>query len=200
MPGAVWAARAGAWVLDERVVHLRDPLPSTRDLVIMLLSDYSWRLLLGTMRDTADQAWLFNAVRTGALRPRTIDTIADGLAKTLFAQERWAVQRIWKETLGLWREVDAELIGRGVDVMTMAPDRATNAVYGVLYHRHAAGSRDALNRWIKSLVDPPARVLTADTGIEGAAAEWLAAAARLHGGAPPTLMTPAGVDSEITFT
>lgn len=199
MPGAVWAAATGAWMLDERVVHLRDPLPPTRDLVIMLQSDYAWRLPLHTMRDEHDRIWMWEAVRTGAMRPPIINEIADGLAKQIFGQPRWTVARIWQQALEQWRELDAELIGRGVDVMTLAPDRATNAVYGVLRASRTGDAR-RLNEWVRALAAPPARVLTTETGTKDAAADWLAAAARLNKGAPVTLLTPAGVDSEITIT
>lgn len=199
MPGAVWSAASSAWMLDERVVHLRDPLPPTRDLVIMLQSEYNWRLPLHTMRDEHDRVWLWEAIRTGAMRPPTINEIADGVAKHIFGQPRWTVARIWSQALEIWRELDAELIGRGVDVMTLAPDRATNAVFGVLRNRRADDTR-RLNEWVRALAAPPARVLNTETGTKDAAADWLAAAARLNKGAPVTLLTPSGVDSEITMT
>lgn len=199
MPGAVWAAATGAWMLDERVVHLRDPLPSTRELVIMVQSEYSWRLPLHTMRDEHDRIWMWDAVRAGVMRPPILHEIADGLTLQLFGQPRWTVQRLWREALGGWRELDAELLGRGVDVMTLPPDRATNVVFGVL-RSWRTGEPRRVNEWVRSLAAPPARVLNTASGTADAAADWLAAAARLNKGAPVTLLTPAGVDSEITIT
>lgn len=199
MPGAVWAASARAWALDGRVVHLRDPLPPTRDLVIAVQSAYAWRIVLHTMRDDHDRYWLWKNVREGALRPPTIDRIADGVVESLFGQPRWVIQRIWTDALGSWRELDAELLGRGVDAMALPPDRATNAAYGVL-RGWRAGDRNKLESWIKGLAVPPPRVMHSPMGEQDAAAAWMAAAQRLNRGAPVTLHTPAGVDSEITIT
>ncbi|MGV9742873.1 hypothetical protein [Nocardia farcinica] len=200
---AVWKAQVGAWRLGTRVVHLADPLPTTRDLVAMVLSDYSWRVIVGLCRDQADAAWLIPQILDGTALPAPLlDEIADTLVANLFGQPRWVVQRLWREAIGVWREVDAELGQRGVDVLALAPDRATNVIYGVL-HRRRAGKQEHLQRWISELEAAPARVLDTATGMADAAAEWFAAAGMLAGGMPPIPTPPpgaAGVDSELNFT
>lgn len=195
---AVWKASAGAWRIDERTVHLADPLPPTRDLIGMTLSEYSWRIIVGTMRDTHDVAWLIEeTIRGTYLTERRIDRIADALVENLFGQPRWVVQRLWLEALGLWRELDAELSARGVDVLALAPDRATNVVFGQLRRLHS-GKEDELRSWIHQLEETPVRVLDTETGMEEAAADWFAAAGMLRGALP---RSPApGVDSELTIT
>ncbi|WP_282775871.1 hypothetical protein [Nocardia sp. CC201C] len=197
---AAWKGAAHAWTLDERIVHLADPLPPTRHLVALVLSEYSWRLIVGTMRDTHDANWLIGQILLGdRITVRVLDAIADALAEQIFGHPRWVVERIWAETLGMWREVDAELGQRGVDLLALAPDRATNTAYGVLHRRHSH-KPETLRRWLADLEQKPARVLDSTAGDEAAAADWFAAAAMLNGGAPPIIAAPAGVDSELQIT
>lgn len=195
---AVWKAAAGAWTFDERTVHLAAPLPSTRDLIGMTLSAYSWRIIVGTMRDPADVAWLIEeTIRGTYLTERRLDRIADALVENIFGQPRWVVRRLWEEALGVWRELDAELGARGVDVLGIPPERATNIVFGQLRRLHS-GKEDEARRWLHDLEQPPARVHNTRVGMEEAAADWFAAAGILQN-AVPRRAAP-GVDSELTIT
>lgn len=199
---AVWKATAGAWTIDDRIVHLADPLPPTRDLAGMTLSAYSWRVIVGTMRDPADMAWLIGeTIRGTYLTERRLDRIADALVENLFGQPRWVVQRLWREAIGRWRELDAELGARGVDLLALPPDRATNIVFGQLRRAHS-GKEEHLRTWLAQLEEQPARVLATPAAVESAAADWFAAAGMLAGrnGLAPRLPAPPGVDSELSIT
>ncbi|MFE3730825.1 hypothetical protein [Nocardia sp. NPDC059154] len=196
---AAWKPRAGAWRWGERVVHLADPLPGTRDLVAVTLSDYSFRVVTATTRDTGDASWLIESILTGTITTRQIDAIADAVVENIFGQPRWTVTKIWRQTLALWREVDGELGQRGVDLLALAPDRATAVAYSCLRHRHSHND-DALSRWLGDLDQLPDRARDTGADDDAAAADWLAAAAMFGGGAPPMVAVPEGVDSELTFT
>ncbi|MBF6298213.1 hypothetical protein IU459_11745 [Nocardia amamiensis] len=198
MPAA-WKGSAGAWKLDDRIVHLADPLPSTRDMVSMVVSSYAFRVVVGTCRDRDDVGWLVTEIIKGRLLTASrVEVIADALVEQIFGQPRWVVQRLWREALGIWREVDAELGVRGVDVLALPPDRATNTVYGVLHRRRSHDER-ALKKWMHELEDTPARVRQTPVGDAAAAADWMALAGMLGGGRAP-VAGPAGVDSELTIT
>lgn len=172
-------------------------MPGTRDLVGMTLSAYSWRIIVGTMRDKTDVAWLVPEVISGArITEPVLDEIADALVKNLFGHPRWVVQRIWRETIGMWREMDAELGARGVDLLALAPDRATNIAFGQLRRSHS-GKPEDLRRWLAQLEEPPARAFDTTAGEQAAADGFLAAMARLPG-APKPKAPP--VDSELTIT
>ncbi|MGW4718256.1 hypothetical protein [Nocardia sp. NPDC004260] len=195
---AAWKGAAGAWKLDERIVHLADPLPSTRNLVVMVVSEYAFRLVVGTCRDRADIGWLITeTVKGEIITARVLDEIADALAVQIFGQPRWVVQRLWREAMSMWREVDAELGVRGVDVLALPPDRATNTVYGVLHRRRSHDER-RLTEWLRELEAEPMRVRGTASGDAAAAADFMALMGMVGAGRP----TPAvsGVDSELTIT
>lgn len=195
-----WKVRAGAWLLDERIVHLADPLPNTRDLVALALSQYSWRIIVGTMRERTDIGWLLEAILAEQLSTAILDEIADALVEQIFAQPRWVVERIWGQTLGMWRDIDGELGRHGVDLLALSPDRATNIAYAMLNEQHSHKD-DGGRRWRAELEEVPARARKSAASEEAAAQDWFAMAGILGGGAPP-MTTPAltGVDSELSIT
>ena len=195
---AVWRRDTNAWVLDDTIIGLQQP-PLNR-LVPIVLSWSPVPLILSTCSERAHAAWIAKRLldRTDPLDFDPLEPIADEIVDHWFGMPRWTVQRLWKEAISGWRELDGTLGARGVDVLALPPDRATNIVYGVL-----SKWRDPKDvpRWRTKLNEPPARVLHADTGAEAAAFDWAAAAA-LAG--MPTMAMPttpvAGVDSQITRT
>lgn len=191
----MWQPQIGAWLLDERVIHVQRP--PTRQLIGLVLSEYAFRVVLASTRDPDDVAVLVNALLDpdDPLSSVLLDEIADGLVETWFGMPRWTVQRIWREAVELWRDVDGELGSRGVDVLAMPPDRATNAVYGVL-RRWRSGDSVKFDRWLRDLDAPPQRSLAGDRGADAAAADWAAVAALAGMPAQPA----AGVDSELITT
>lgn len=185
-------------MLDGRIVHLLDPLPRTRDLVGLTLSQYSWRVLVATMRDRTDAGWLLEAIVAGEITDAQVEEIADALVEQIFGQPRWVVVRIWGETLAVWREVDAELGAHGIDLLALAPDRATNIAFGALQRRHA-GTESAAQRWLSELEEVPARARRTAVSAD-VAADWFAMAGILGGTAPKIPEAITGVDSELTIT
>ena len=192
--GAAWVAAAGAWRLDDRIIHMRTA--DTRDLVSMTLSTYAFRIVVGTMRDGEDRGWFVGQVLDEHIGVELVEEIADAITLMHFGLPRWTVQRLWGEALARWRDVDGELSARGADVLAMAPDRATNAVYALLRRAHSHDQRD-LEKWLKGLDTAPPRTIKTERGADDAAADWMAAAAAAG---MPVTVPAVGVDSELIIT
>jgi hypothetical protein len=164
----------------------------------MVVSSYAFRLVVGTCRDRADISWLIPEIIKGeTVTARLLDAIADALAVQIFGQPRWVVQRLWREAMGMWRDVDAELGVRGVDVLALPPDRATNTIYGVLHRRRSHDERK-LTEWLRELEAEPMRVRGTASGDAAAAADFMQLMGIVGGGQPPP--PPSGVDSVLTIT
>ncbi len=164
----------------------------------MVVSEYAFRLVIGTCRDRADIGWLIPEIIKGeTVTAHLLDGIADALAVQIFGQPRWVTQRLWREAMSMWREVDAELGVRGVDVLALPPDRATNTIYGVLHRRRSHDERK-LTEWLRELEAEPMRVRGTASGDAAAAADFMQLMGMVGAGRP----TPgaSGVDSELTIT
>lgn len=195
---AAWRRDTGGWVLDGTVVHLRQP--PMRHLVPLILSWSPVPFILVTCRDNEVAAWIAGRIvdRRDPLDAYILDPVVDEIIDTWFGMPRWTVQRLWKEAIGAWRDIDGEAGAKGVDVLALPPDRATNTIYRMLRARY----RDAkdLQRWARKLEEPPVRVLHAATSSADTAADWaaVAALAGMPAAAMPTPTQP--VDSQITHT
>ena len=174
---APWGVPARAIVLDGRVLHLEQP--PLVSLVSLILSDEAVFLVLGMLRDNADQQWLVEKVLDPeeAFEERLLEDIADAVIEDWLGIKRWAAERVWRETLESWSSIDAELQSKGVDAMALEPSRATSLVFRMLSLRHQNTDKDKtrLQRWQQQINMAPARTARKVVEKETAASQWRAA-------------------------
>lgn len=180
---APWGNPARAVVLDGRVLHLKQP--PLVSFVSLLLADEPVFIVLGVLRDPADQQWLAARVLDpdGDFEERLLDEIADAVAEDWLGIKRWAAERVWREALGSWASVDAELQSKGCDVMALEPSRATSVIFRVLALRHQNTEKDKtrLQRWQQEVNMAPARTARKAVAKDTAASLWRAAQAAASG-------------------
>ncbi|GGG03920.1 hypothetical protein GCM10007304_17580 [Rhodococcoides trifolii] len=151
-------------------------------LVGMLLMDHPMGWVVGTPADPADSDRLAGMI----LNPQEgitdvmLEDIADHIADAYFARPRWQARRLWEKAFGLWPELDGELYGNGVDILSAPADRATNMVYRFLVHR-MRHDKSASESFFEEMSRPPvgvaARAAQRPKSKDAAAADWNATAA-----------------------
>ncbi|SNS58062.1 hypothetical protein [Rhodococcoides kyotonense] len=181
MPAGAWRRQIDAWSLDGRAVVLA-PQPELRVLVGLLLASSPVPMLMGTCGDSVDADWLAGRIvdPDSKITDDMLDRIADGIADAYFARPRWQAQVIWRRGLNSWMDIDGELSGRGIDLMVLPPDRATNIVYRILMDWVREDKR-AREQFVAELSTPPAAVQVRNVkvvkDVEAAHADWNALAA-----------------------
>jgi hypothetical protein len=148
----------------------------------MLLADSPVYLVLGTCRDPGETGWLIGSIidPVGGVDDRLLDDVADALIEQWFGVKRWTAERLWREALGAWVDVDGELLGRGVDLMDLPASRATSVVYKLL-QGWRQGDRAKVEAWRRELDRPPARTAASPVQLGSAAQDFMAVMA-LSGG------------------
>ncbi|MDI9914345.1 hypothetical protein [Rhodococcus sp. IEGM 1379] len=157
--------------------------PDLVPLVNMVVSFTPIHLVFGSLRDDADKQFLFEQILDPESRidNRLLDAVADQLVLEWFWMPRWTVQEIWYRVLGAWAEVDGELQMRGVDLITLPPARATNAVKALLT-KWVSADADARAELHNDFTTEPLRILrkhqaeeTTPEAVEAAAYDFTAA-------------------------
>jgi hypothetical protein len=185
VPHAAWRRPVTAWAINGHPVRLAER--DLRPLVNMLYAPAVW-LVLGTCASNVDANRIANRILDvdGGVSDDLIETIADRIAEAYFGRPRWQATVIWRRAMDRWYDVDGDMLSRGVDLMTLPPDRATNVVRKFLIDA-ARDDKVAMQRLSDALSSPPADVLMRVAKADAArgqatnnfdAAAQLAAAAR----------------------
>ncbi|OZE95086.1 hypothetical protein CH302_19290 [Rhodococcus sp. 15-2388-1-1a] len=159
MPAAAWRRPVDGWSLDGIEVALaQQPL---RVVVGMLLADSPIPMILGTTEDPAVSDVIAKMIVDidGGITDELLELIADGIAEAYFARPRWQAAVLWRRAIEAWPDIDGELTGRGVDIMELPPDRATNVVFHLLMAR-VAEDKNARAALVSELQAAPAAVQT----------------------------------------
>lgn len=149
--------------IDGRPVRLASP-PALKPALGVLLSDEPWPdcplgLILAGIDDPDALNTLLGGVLTHRVRESDLHPIADAVARAWFGWQRWEAKRLWEQALGMWPHIDGALITTGVDIETLAPDRATNAIFGVRMRWWREGEdSEGLEKWIDQLTAEPMRI------------------------------------------
>lgn len=153
---APWTRPAQAWALDRHVYHVE--CPATRNLVGLLVNDTPIWLLVTTIPNPEERTHLLTRLMQRELPDRLIDSVYDALVETWTGWPAWITERLWTEALETWQSLDARTLTNGVDLLELAPDRATTLVYGALaeHHQH---DKDHGTGWDRTLRAEPLRRL-----------------------------------------
>ncbi|BDD81489.1 hypothetical protein TPB0596_12520 [Tsukamurella pulmonis] len=149
--------------IDGRPVRMATA-PPLRVALGVLLNDQPWRdcplgFLIAGIDDRAALNGLFSGILQHRVREADLQPIADVIARGWFGWHRWEARRLWDQALEMWPHIDGALISSGVDIEALAPDRATNAIFGVRMRWWRDGEDgEGLDRWINELTAAPMRV------------------------------------------
>lgn len=127
----------------------------------MLLADSPIPMILGTTEDPDVSDVLAKMIVDidGGVTDELLELIADGIADVYFARPRWQASVLWRRTIEAWPDIDGELTSRGVDIMELPADRATNVVFHLLMSR-VAEDKNARTALVTELQSAPAAVQT----------------------------------------
>lgn len=159
---APWVTLPPAWSLDG--VAVRAILPSPSDLVAALLTpedkggDLQTCLAFTAPLDRHRIVGLILEAGGDAPEPETFAVIADQLVEAGIGWHRWEAEYVWAQTMGAWRLIDGEHLGRGVDIMGLPPGRATAVAYAWWHHR-LGRSEDEWKKFTKDMTREPRRVV-----------------------------------------
>ncbi|QDH93517.1 hypothetical protein SEA_VERITY_31 [Gordonia phage Verity] len=151
------------WMLDGAFLSTRTP-DTRRLLPLFVLPDDDPVSGMATVMEFCTLTSL-PQLYAAILRPRAdgpaptlelLQFVADRLVESHLGVKRWIAQRVWRDALGSWLLVDGELQLRGIDVLALPPDRATNAVYALL-RGWAANDQASLDKWKRRVETPPLR-------------------------------------------
>lgn len=168
---APFGSAPSAWVLDGRVIHLTRP--SVVDLVPLLLATSPVYLVLSTIRDPEDMAWVYGRIldRNDRFGDPELDDIADALVKRIVGVERWTAEKLWREAHASWSVVDGDLLARGVDITEIDAARATSLLFNML-QKWRGDDKTKLEKWRRDLLTPPKRTMVKPATAESAASAW----------------------------
>lgn len=157
-----WGTAPPGIALDGAVLSTR--IPSTIDLVqALLVPDEPGNTsgLFVVMAFCPDGvSW--QRLATAMFRPGSgvtldlLQAIADRIFETHLGLPRWVASRLWRQAAGSWMLVDGEMQLRGLDVLTMPFDRATNAIYALI-RSWQTGDKATHDRWQREINTPPLR-------------------------------------------
>lgn len=163
--GPPWSETPAGWMLNGHPLHLR--IPDTVTLArVVAIPDNRGAGLWVTFACTAvpDHQVLLSAL-VDHHRPLTLgdcDRIADMLVERITGWKRWEASRLWAQTIGAWPIIDGELLGRGVDLAALPPDRATNVAFGWWRAMLGKAKSGEWERWLRDLEREPRRVIIAE--------------------------------------
>lgn len=161
-------------MIDGRLVRLAET-PPLRAALGVLLMDEPWPdcplpFLIAGLDDVPALNELVAGIITHRVRETDLNPIADALAYSWFGWKRWEARRLWEQALGMWPHIDGALITSGVDIETLPPDRATNAIFGIRMRWWREGEDgEGLEKWINALTAEPMRVILDPASIDQAA-------------------------------
>ncbi|WP_353107835.1 hypothetical protein [Gordonia sp. (in: high G+C Gram-positive bacteria)] len=199
---APWIIGPALWALDGHPMRVHQP--TTAGLVRVLLSggkDHDpvsglWTTIECT--DPRDHPCIIEHIYSGDLMLTTLEDIADALVEHITGWKRWEALHVWEHTMGAWPAIDGDLLGNGVDIASLPPGRATNAVYA-WWRRLLGRDEKAWKKFEKDMRHEPRRVIKREadkpmSASDQAQLEQLIAAS-VAGGAP----SPAVSASTITM-
>lgn len=149
--------------IDGRPVRMAEA-PPLRVALGVLLNDDPWPdnplgFIIAGLDDRPALNRLFAAIVQHRVRESDLQPIADAIARAWFGWHRWEARRLWDQALEMWPHIDGALITTGVDIETLPPDRATNAIFGVRMRWWREGEdAEGLEKWINALTTQPMRV------------------------------------------
>lgn len=138
--------------------------PPLRVALGVLLSDEPWPdnplgFVIAGLDDRAMLNHLFSGILQHRVRELDLQRVADAIARAWFGWHRWEARRLWDQALEMWPHIDGALLTAGVDIETLPPDRATNAIFGVRMRWWREGEdAEGLDKWISTLTAQPMRV------------------------------------------
>ena len=176
-----WADAPPGFVLDGAFLSVQ--VPATRELVRSMLVDLddpsSGLMIVATCCGPGAWPRLVDVIMRPGSRVDLdlLNRIADAIIKYTLGTDRWVVARLWQQAVANWLQVDGELQLRGVDVLSLPPGRATNAVYALI-RSWQAQDKTTHERWQRKLDTPPLRVINQwkrdDTPVETASPDAFA--------------------------
>ncbi|QPO17105.1 tail assembly chaperone [Gordonia phage Lilbeanie] len=157
--GPPWVEPARAWSIDGVVIEVI--MPTTPEFVRALLvseqSDASGLAVVAAfcgMDSWPALAEILLPTETGLTFGR-LHRIADRLVETQLGLTRWRAQRLWEQAVGMWSELEGELLLSGLDLLALDPRQATNVVFAQL--RKWISDADERKKWYRDLDKEPTR-------------------------------------------
>lgn len=148
------------WSLDGVFLSTRTPTTDQLLMPLLMPEDNRESGMLTTMLFCTPTSWprLAEAIMAPGSQV-TLDylqLVADRLVYSHIGIDRWVMQRIWQQAVGSWMLVDGELQLRGIDVLALPLNRATNALFALLRSWQAEDA-EKLNKWRRQIETPPLR-------------------------------------------
>lgn len=154
-------------------MRMAPPPPLRQALAALLvdepLEEWPLPLALGALAEREDRHTMLLALMNDEARLDDFHQIADGVARLWFAWPRWSARVLWRTALEAWPTVDGEMLLRGIDIETMEPGRASNALWALF--RSWWGGTDRWDVLVRQVQSEPPR-LTSGGGSQTAEAAY----------------------------
>lgn len=150
----------GWLAFNDHPMRMAPPPPLRQALAALLVDDpieeWPLPLALGALADREDRNTVLLALMNDEARLDDFHLIADAVARLWFAWPRWSSRVLWRTALEAWPTVDGEMLLRGIDIETMEPGRATNALWALF--RSWWGGTDRWDGFVRQVQSEPPRL------------------------------------------